>query len=116
MKKSPLTFREATEKYDGKQLQALIEKSKTAGVQVNTVIGDTAYSEKDNILYTQNNEIELVAKLNPQTTQGGRKKEDEFLFNKDAGMYVCPAGQYGVQQGASGQKRTRQKPEGYLLF
>ncbi|EDW4537598.1 transposase, partial [Salmonella enterica subsp. enterica] len=70
------------EKNDGKQLQTLIEKSKAAGMQVKTVIGDAAYSEKDNISYTKNNEIELVAKLNPLITQGGRKKEDEFLFNK----------------------------------
>ena len=25
-------------------------------------------------------------------TQGRRTKEDEFEFNKDAGMYVCKAG------------------------
>jgi hypothetical protein len=42
------------EKNDGKQLQTLVEKSKTAGIEVKTVIGDTAYSEKDNIIYTSN--------------------------------------------------------------
>jgi len=92
------------EKNDGKQLQTLIEKSKAAGMQVKTVIGDTAYSEKDNISYTNNNEIELVAKLNPLITQGGRKKEDEFLFNKDAGMYVCPAGQMAICKARQGKK------------
>jgi hypothetical protein len=51
-----------------------------------TVIGDTAYSEKDNLIYSQANNIEPVAKFNPQITQGGRKKEDEFEFNKDAGL------------------------------
>jgi transposase len=92
------------EKNDGKQLQTLIEKSKVAGMQVKTVIGDTAYSEKDNISYTKNNEIELVAKLNPLITQGGRKKEDEFLFNKDAGMYVCKAGHMAVRKARTGKK------------
>ena len=47
------------EKNDGKQLQTLIEKSKAAGMEVKTVIGDMAYSEKDNIIYTKTNEIEL---------------------------------------------------------
>ena len=70
------------EKNDGKQLQTLIEKSKAAGMEVKTVIGDTAYSEKENIKYSKENEIELVAKLNPRITQGARKKEDEFQFNK----------------------------------
>lgn len=92
------------EKNDGKQLQTLIEKSKATGMRVKTVIGDTAYSEKDNLSYTKNNEIKLVSKLNPQITQGGRKKEDEFLFNKDAGMYVCPAGYMAIRKARQGKK------------
>lgn len=92
------------EKNDGKQLQTLIEKSKAAGMEVKTVIGDAAYSEKDNIAYAKNNEIELVAKLHPQITQGGRKKEDEFQFNKDAGMYVCKAGHMAIRQARQGKK------------
>jgi IS5 family transposase len=92
------------EKNDGKQLQTLIEKSKAAGMEVKTVIGDTAYSEKDNITYSKENEIELVAKLNPQITQGARKKEDEFQFNKDAGMYVCKAGHMAIRKARNGKK------------
>lgn len=92
------------EKNDGKQLQALIEKSKAAGMNVETVIGDTAYSEKDNLAYSKENSIELVAKLNPQITQGGRKKEEEFEFNKDAGMYVCKAGQMAIRKARQGKK------------
>jgi IS5 family transposase len=92
------------EKNDGKQLQTLIEKSKDAGMEVKTVIGDTAYSEKDNIIYTSNNDIELIAKLNPLITQGARKKEDEFLFNKDAGMYVCKAGHMAIRKARTGKK------------
>ena len=37
------------EKSDGKYLQELIEKSQETGMEIETVIGDTAYSEKDNI-------------------------------------------------------------------
>jgi IS5 family transposase len=92
------------EKNDGKQLQELIEKSQAAGMEVRTVIGDTAYSEKDNLSYAKQNEIELVAKLNPLITQGTRKKEDEFLFNKDAGMYVCKAGHKAIRKARQGKK------------
>lgn len=92
------------EKNDGKQLQELIKKSKAAGMKIKTVIGDTAYSEKDNIAYTKDNNIELVAKLNPLITQGGRKKEDEFQFNKDAGMYVCKAGHMANRKARTGKK------------
>jgi len=92
------------EKNDGKQLQELIEKSKATGMNVRTVIGDTAYSEKDNLIYTKTNDMELVAKLNPMITQGNRKKEDEFEFNKDAGLYVCKAGHMAIRKARQGKK------------
>lgn len=104
------------EKNDGKQLQTLIEKSQAAGVQVNTVIGDAAYSEKDNLTYAKNNEIELVAKLNPLITQGGRKKEDEFMFNKDAGMYVCKAGHMAVRKARTGKKGVSKNQKDTYYF
>lgn len=94
------------EKNDGKQLGTLIEKSAEAGIEVKTVIGDAAYSEKDNIKYTKKNEIKLVAKLNPLITQGNRKKEDEFDFNKDAGMYVCKAGHMAIGKRRTGRKNA----------
>lgn len=76
------------EKNDGKELETLITKSQKAGIKVKTIIGDSAYSEKGNIEFANRNNIKLVSKLNPSVTQGFRKKEDEFQFNKDAGMYV----------------------------
>jgi len=95
------------EKNDGKQLQTLIEKSQQAGIEVKTIIGDAAYSEKDNIVYSKENTIELVAKLNPSVTQGFRKHEDEFLFNKDTGMYVCKAGHIAIRKARQGKKRRQ---------
>lgn len=92
------------EQPDGKQLQTLIEKSKAAGMKVDTVIGDTAYSEKDNIAYCTQQDMALVAQLNPMITQGSRKKEDEFEFNKDAGRYVCKAGHLATRRARQGRK------------
>jgi transposase/IS5 family transposase len=92
------------EKNDGKQLQTLIEKSQAAGMEVKTVIGDTAYSEKGNLVYAKLNSIELVARLHPQITQGKRKKEEEFQFNKDAGRYVCKAGHMAIRKARQGRK------------
>jgi hypothetical protein len=92
------------EKNDGKQLETLIEKSIKAGMEVETVIGDAAYSEKGNIEYINENEIKLVAKLNPAVTQGFRTKEEEFEFNKDAGMYVCKAGHMAIRKARTGKK------------
>ncbi|MFP3511857.1 transposase, partial [Peribacillus sp. SIMBA_075] len=92
------------EKTDGKELKALIEKSTAAGMVIETVIGDAAYSEKGNIEYSEENNIKLVAKLNPSVTQGFRKKEKEFQFNKDAGMYVCKAGHLAIRKARQGKK------------
>src|SRR5690606_40566538 len=64
------------EKNDGKQLETLIEKSKKAGIDVETVIGDAAYSEKGNIEYTEKNEIKLVAKLNPSPITVSTRSEE----------------------------------------
>lgn len=94
------------EKPDGKQLQTLVEKSKVAGIKVEEAIGDMAYSEKDNISYCQEENIKLISKLNPVVTQGNRKKEDEFEFNKDAGMYVCKAGHMAIRKARQGKKGT----------
>lgn len=92
------------EKNDGKQLETLIDKSIKAGMNVETIIGDTAYSEKGNIEYANKNGMKLVAKLNPSVTQGYRQKEDEFEFNKDAGMYVCKAGHMAIRKARQGKK------------
>ncbi|MGE6594353.1 IS1182 family transposase [Bacillus mycoides] len=94
------------EKSDGKYLQTLIEKSRETGMEIDTVIGDTAYSEKNNIQYANQNQLQLVSKLNPIVTQGPRKKEDEFEFNKDAGMYVCQAGHMAIRKARTGKKGT----------
>jgi transposase len=104
------------EKNDGKQLQTLIEKSKAAGMEIETVIGDAAYSERDNIRYSKKNEIQLVAKLNPQVTQGNRMKEDEFEFNKDAGMYVCKAGHMAIRKARTGKKVTNRNQKSTYYF
>ena len=79
------------EKNDGLYLQELVEKSKATGMEINTVLGDTAYSSKDNLIYCKEKEIELVSKLHPIVTHG-HTRNDGFTFNKDADLYVCPAG------------------------
>ncbi len=104
------------EKSDGKYLQELVEKSKATGIEIETVIGDTAYSEKENIQYANQMELQLVAKLNPNITQGTRKKEDEFEFNKDAGMYVCKAGHLAIRKARTGKKGINKNQKDTYMF
>ena len=90
------------EKSDGHYLQELIEKSKATGMEIDTVLGDAAYSGKDNLIYTNQEQIQLIAKLNPILSNGGRTVE--FDFNKDAGMFVCPAGHMATRKARTGKK------------
>ncbi len=62
------------EKSDGKYLQDLVNKSKETGMDLQTVIGDTAYSAKENITYTKESKLALVSKLHPLITHGRRTK------------------------------------------
>jgi hypothetical protein len=47
------------EKSDGKYLEELVKKSKETGMIISTVIGDAAYSEKDNIRYAKKKKFNL---------------------------------------------------------
>jgi len=94
------------EKGDGPELPMLLEISQDNGIQVDTVIGDSAYSGKENLKLKDKDDqnIKIVAKLNPSITQGFRKDEDRFDYNKDADMFVCPAGHMAIRKARGGKK------------
>lgn len=92
------------EKGDGPELPALLEISQTNGIKVDTIIGDGAYAGKENLKLTGSQDIKIVAKVNPSITQGFRKEEDKFDFNKDADRFVCPAGHIAIRKARQGRK------------
>lgn len=102
------------EKHDGKELANLVEKSKNNGIEVEAIIGDKAYSEKYNLDYCSENNIKNISKLSSIVTHG-RKQNDEFEFNKDAGMYVCKAGHMAIRKNKSGSKNKNQQVESYFF-
>ncbi|MCM4161948.1 IS1182 family transposase [Antarcticibacterium flavum] len=94
------------EKGDGPELPMLVKISQNNGIQVDTVIGDSAYSGKENLKLKDKDDqnIKIVAKLNPAIAQGSRKNEDKFDYNKDADMFVCPAGHLAIRKARQGKK------------
>ena len=94
------------EKGDGPELPNLLKMSQENGIAVETIIGDSAYSGKENLRLKGENDknIKIVAKLNPSITQGFRKEEDRFDYNKDADMFVCPAGHLAIRKARQGKK------------
>ena len=77
---------------DGKYLPELVEKSKKAGVDVKEVIGDKAYSGKDNLEFGEENDIKIISRINNIITNSQKKKEDGFEYIKDADTLRCPMG------------------------
>ena len=57
------------EQSDGKYLPELYAKTKENSLDIETIIGDAAYSGKDNIQLARKEKIHLVSKLNPSVFQ-----------------------------------------------
>ena len=103
------------EKSDGHYLQELIEKSKVTGMEIETVIADMAYSGKNNLLYTKEQSIQLISKLNLTITQNGGANGTGFDFNKDAGLFVCPAGHLAKRK-SKNQIHIQEQVQEWLIF
>jgi len=104
------------EKGDGPELSKLLKISQENGIDVDTIIGDAAYSGKENLKLTGEQNIKVVARLNPSITQGFRKDEDKFDYNKDADMFVCPAGHLAIRKALQGKKKYWNESSTNLLF
>ena len=48
----------------------------------------------------------MVAKLQPSISQGFRKDEDKFEYNKDADRFVCPGGHLAIRKAKQGKKNV----------
>lgn len=98
------------EKSDGHQLQALVEKSREAGIKVENVVGDTAYSGKENLELARSKKdpekgFNLISKLNPIISNSYKNPErNGFIYNKDAGLFVCPEGHMAIRKARTGKK------------
>ena len=105
------------EKPDGNELSALVEKSRKAGVEVENVVGDAAYSGKANIKLAEkkdengNENFKLIAKLNPVITKGRRGEDSGFIYNKDADMMQCKAGELAIRKAMTGKKNHTSNPK-----
>lgn len=103
------------EKHDGKELINLIEKSEQAGIKIEAIIGDGAYSEEDNLEYCNKNNIKNGSKLSKLVTHGNSKRNNNFEYNKDAEMYVCKAGHMAIRKAIQGAGKNGEKSETYYF-
>jgi hypothetical protein len=91
---------------DGPQLPELVGQSRNNGMKIETAIVGAVYSGKEDIQPAQGGKrsFEPAAKLNPAISQGFPRAGQNFGFNKDAGMFVCPAGHMAVRRARQGKK------------
>lgn len=110
------------EKSDGEQLATLIEKTREAGLEIDTVLADTAYSSQDNLkLAKSENEPEksfqLISKLNPIISNSIKNPErNGFKFNKDAGLFTCPAGHLATGKARTGKKNGTNRSQSMTYY
>lgn len=77
---------------DGDGAAPLLEEVQDVdGVEVDTLLGDMAYSDGDVRQAVEEAGAELVAKV-PPTTNQGRFPKTEFIVDTRAGSVTCPAG------------------------
>ena len=106
------------EKPDNAFTQELVEQSVANGYEVDTLIGDGAYSGKDDLEYAKENNIKIVSKTNEFVYNGNPNTSrcKGFTFNKDAGMYVCNAGHMAIRKVRNGGKRNPEKAQQTTFF
>ena len=75
-------------------------------VDVGVGFGVGAYTGKENLELTREQNIKVVAKLNVTIAQGAIKEEDKFDYNKDADRFVCPAGHMAIRRSKQGKKNV----------
>lgn len=92
------------EKGDGRFLKDLIELSRANGVDPDSVRGDHAYSGKDNLKLAEKENWKLYSRLTPNISNGFRGPDAEWDYNKDAGMFICPAGHTAIRKARTGKK------------
>ncbi len=94
------------EKADGHELPKLLQISQDNGMEVDAIICDAAYSGKENLKIAEQQNIKIVARLNPSITQGFREEKDQFDYNKDADSFVCPAGHMAIRKARQNKKNV----------
>ena len=95
---------------DGKYLPELVKKSKKAGIEVKEVIGDKAYSGKDNLEFGEKNDIKIIERINNVITNSQKNKEDGFEYIKDADTLRCPM---GYLASSKYHRKPKQEKDGY---
>lgn len=101
------------EKADGHELLKLIDKTEVAGIEVEEVIGDGAYSSGPIIADLKKRNIKLISKINRAALSSDSLGINDFTYNKDSKMLVCKAGHQAIEKGM--YRKENYKEEFYFF-
>lgn len=101
---------------DGKYLKKLINTTEENGMKVEEVLGDSAYSAKENLDMMKEKEIKAVTKLNPIISNTIKSRDDGFEYIKDAGMVRCPAGNISYRKEKRGNKSKKNRNPSIIYY
>lgn len=105
----------SSEKGDGQQLPELIKKTEEAGMEVDSIVADKAYSSKEDLKMAKENNMRLSARLS-SVIDGNRTNKLPFEYNKDADLYVCPAGHLAKWKEMNNRKNDKRHRNSSILF
>lgn len=74
-------------------------------MEVDSIVADKAYSSKENLKMAKENNMRLSARLS-SVIDGNRTNKLPFEYNKDANLYVCPAGHLAKWKEMNNRKMT----------
>ena len=103
------------EKGDGQQLPELIKKTEEAGMEVDSIVADKAYSSKENLKMAKENNMRLSARLS-SVIDGNRTNKLPFEYNKDADLYVCPAGHLAKWKEMNNRKNDKRHRNSSITY
>ena len=105
----------SSEKGDGQQLPELIKKTEEAGMEVDSIVADKAYSSKEDLKMAKENNMRLSARLS-SVIDGNRTNKLPFEYNKDADLYVCPAGHLAKWTEMNNRNQDKRHRNTSILF
>jgi Transposase DDE domain/Transposase domain (DUF772) len=92
---------------DGEGALPLLDRVQSLpGVNIDTLVGDMAYSDGDIRAGAEARGVEMVAKV-PPLTNAGRYPKTDFYVDLDAGEVTCPAGEVTAAVTASRDHKGR---------
>ena len=103
------------EKGDGQQLPELIKKTEEAGMEIDSIVADKAYSSKENLKMAKENNMRLSARLS-SVIDGNRTNKLPFEYNKDADLYVCPAGHLAKWKEMNNRKNDKRHRNSSITY